>query len=204
MLSGNRIIFLDEPSTGMDPNTRRSLWAAIEEEKNKEGRALLLTTHSMEEAEQACSRIGKVMIELIFLMVLGIMVNGKLNCLGTKQQLKNRYGNRYFIFVQCKEERIPDVDKFIHENFPSSSLQEVHGVSGRKYDVGHLESLGKAFSLIEGFKKELEISEYSITQTTLEQVFLHFAKQQEERSADGNLWDIAYVIICRNVYLICI
>ena len=43
----------------MDPATRRLLWAAIETERVKEGRIILLTTHSMEEAEQACSKIGK-------------------------------------------------------------------------------------------------------------------------------------------------
>ncbi len=95
----------------MDPSTRRALWAAIEEEKNKEDRLVLLTTHSMEEAEQACSRIG-------------IMVNGQLKCIGSKQHLKDRYGSRYFVFINCEETAISRVDQFMQQFFPGSTLQE--------------------------------------------------------------------------------
>lgn len=57
-MSGNRIVFLDEPSSGMDPAARRALWKAIEYERKKPGRAFLFTTHSLEEADAVCTRIG--------------------------------------------------------------------------------------------------------------------------------------------------
>ena len=50
------ILFLDEPSTGLDPENRRQLWDLLVECKGK--RAVVLTTHSMEEADVLCSRIG--------------------------------------------------------------------------------------------------------------------------------------------------
>ena len=61
------LIFLDEPSTGLDPQSRRHLWAIIEEIK-KEGRTIILTTHSMEEAEVLCDTVsimdmGKIIAE---------------------------------------------------------------------------------------------------------------------------------------------
>lgn len=52
-----KILFLDEPTTGMDPNARRDLWAIIEEGR-REGKTILLTTHYMEEAEKLCDRVA--------------------------------------------------------------------------------------------------------------------------------------------------
>jgi ABC-type multidrug transport system ATPase subunit len=61
MLTGYKIVFMDEPSTGMDPGARRSLWSVITEAKGDtvEPKCIVLTTHSMEEAEAVCNRIGK-------------------------------------------------------------------------------------------------------------------------------------------------
>ncbi|CAK9113314.1 ABC transporter A family member 1 (ABC transporter ABCA.1) (AtABCA1) (ABC one homolog protein 1) (AtAOH1) [Durusdinium trenchii] len=72
-----RCIFLDEPTTGVDPESRRCMWKLIS--STMLGRAVILTTHSMEECEALCSRIG-------------IMVNGRLVCLGSASQLKATHG----------------------------------------------------------------------------------------------------------------
>ena len=50
------ILILDEPTTGLDPASRRQVWEVIE--KVKEGRSVILTTHAMEEADHLCTRIG--------------------------------------------------------------------------------------------------------------------------------------------------
>eukprot|EP01039_Chlorochromonas_danica_P018287 gene18287-21954_t len=71
------VLFLDEPSTGMDPVARRFMWRVISRLSTR--CSVMLTTHSMEEAEALCHRIG-------------IMVNGQLRCLGSAQHLKNRFG----------------------------------------------------------------------------------------------------------------
>jgi ABC-2 type transport system ATP-binding protein len=52
-----QLVLLDEPTTGLDPQSRRQLWERIEDFRNK-GHAVLLTTHSMEEAEAVCDRIA--------------------------------------------------------------------------------------------------------------------------------------------------
>merc|ERR1711990_379350 len=68
MIGEPSIVFLDEPSTGMDPVARRFMWEVIARLSTEEGRcSIILTTHSMEEAEALCTRIG-------------IMVNGKPWC----------------------------------------------------------------------------------------------------------------------------
>ena len=68
------ILFLDEPTTGLDPETRRNIWDILVAEK-KAGRTIVITTHSMEEADAVCSRIG-------------IMSKGCLRCLGSQTHLK--------------------------------------------------------------------------------------------------------------------
>ena len=69
-------IFQDEPTTGMDPGARRFLWDCINNIV-KDGRSVILTSHSMEECEALCGR-------------LAIMVNGMFRCMGSIQHLKNR------------------------------------------------------------------------------------------------------------------
>lgn len=58
MVSKPKIIFLDEPTTGLDPETRRQLWNILHECKKEKDRAMVLTTHSMEEADVLCNRIA--------------------------------------------------------------------------------------------------------------------------------------------------
>ena len=57
IVSSPKIIFLDEPTTGLDPETRRQLWNILQEVKRDSNRAMVLTTHSMEEADVLCNRI---------------------------------------------------------------------------------------------------------------------------------------------------
>ncbi|XP_074834153.1 phospholipid-transporting ATPase ABCA7 isoform X2 [Carettochelys insculpta] len=76
LLGAPPVIFLDEPTTGMDPRARRFLWNCILS-VIKEGRSVVLTSHSMEECEALCTRMA-------------IMVNGRFRCLGSVQHLKNR------------------------------------------------------------------------------------------------------------------
>ncbi|KAI7986720.1 ABC transporter A family member 2 [Camellia lanceoleosa] len=73
-----KLVILDEPTTGMDPITRRHVWDIIE--NAKKGRAIILTTHSMEEADILSDRIG-------------IVAKGTLCCIGTSIRLKSRFGS---------------------------------------------------------------------------------------------------------------
>ncbi|CAM9183085.1 unnamed protein product [Sphacelaria rigidula] len=83
MIGEPRVVFLDEPSTGMDPIARRFMWDIISRMTTKDREcSVILTTHSMEEAESLCNNIG-------------IMVNGRLRCLGSTQHLKHRFGKGF-------------------------------------------------------------------------------------------------------------
>jgi ATP-binding cassette subfamily A (ABC1) protein 3 len=77
LIGAPKVVLLDEPSTGVDPVSRRAMWSIIS--GAKKNRAVVLTTHALEEADVLCDRIG-------------IMVNGALQCLGTSQHLKSKFG----------------------------------------------------------------------------------------------------------------
>jgi len=88
MLGNPPIVFLDEPSTGMDPEARRFMWNVISRISTQRKRSsIILTTHSMEEAEALSTKIA-------------IMVSGELKCLGSVQHIKNKFGRGYEIEIK--------------------------------------------------------------------------------------------------------
>ncbi|MGA1976082.1 MAG: AAA family ATPase, partial [Conexivisphaerales archaeon] len=72
------VAFLDEPTVGMDPQSRHAVWDFVRELK-AQGKTVILTTHYMEEAEELCDRVG-------------IIDHGKLIALGAPKELKERFG----------------------------------------------------------------------------------------------------------------
>ncbi|XP_026331721.1 ATP-binding cassette sub-family A member 5-like, partial [Hyposmocoma kahamanoa] len=92
MVGSPRVVLLDEPSTGMDPRSKRFLWDTILASfQGKKG--AILTTHSMEEADALCSRVG-------------IMVKGGLRCIGSTQHLKNLYGAGYTLEMKIGQNNL--------------------------------------------------------------------------------------------------
>ncbi|XP_053180211.1 phospholipid-transporting ATPase ABCA1b isoform X1 [Scomber japonicus] len=162
------VVFLDEPTTGMDPKARRALWNCIHS-VIKEGRSVVLTSHSMEECEALCTRMA-------------IMVNGRFRCLGSVQHLKNRFGDGYTIILRVAG---PDPDllpvmKFIESELSGSTLKEKHRNMLQYQLPSSLTSLAHIFSILAKNKTTLRIEDYSVTQTTLDQVFVNFAKDQSD------------------------
>jgi ABC-2 type transport system ATP-binding protein len=89
-----RIVLLDEPTVGMDPQSRRAVWDFILELRDK-GKTIVLTTHYMEEAEELCDRVG-------------IVDHGKLIALGSPSDLKGDYGAKDLedVFIRLTGRRI--------------------------------------------------------------------------------------------------
>ncbi|XP_051002939.1 phospholipid-transporting ATPase ABCA3-like [Acomys russatus] len=156
------VIFLDEPSTGMDPRARRLLWDTVIKTRES-GKAIIITSHSMEECEALCTR-------------LSIMVKGRLTCLGSPQYLKKKFGNIYILKAKVKsEETSKDFKIFITLTFPGSDLkQENQGVLNY-YIPSKNNSWAKMFGILEKAKQQFNLEDYSISQITLDQVFLAFA-----------------------------
>eukprot|EP00658_Telonema_sp_P-2_P006414 TRINITY_DN12438_c0_g1_i3.p1 TRINITY_DN12438_c0_g1~~TRINITY_DN12438_c0_g1_i3.p1 ORF type:complete len:2202 (+),score=596.20 TRINITY_DN12438_c0_g1_i3:221-6826(+) len=171
LLGGPKIVFLDEPSTGMDPEARRFMWKVIA--STMAGRCVILTTHSMEEAEALSHKIT-------------IMVGGRLRCIGTNQHLKDKFGKGYSLEIRVPDSENLSVQTWINTTFPSSVLTENLG-SQLRYEIP-MEGLelSNAWETVEQGKREHGVTEYAISQTTLEQVFVRFASEQEEETGlDG-------------------
>lgn len=160
------IVFLDEPTTGMDPGARRHLWEVLLAVVAA-GQSIVLTSHSMEECEALCTR-------------LAIMVNGRFQCLGGPQHLKARFGSGYTVMAKVPMGAVEELAKLkasIETSFPRNRLKEEHqGMV--TYEV-HDTSWQSLFVVMENNNAALGLEDYSISQTTLEQVFLEFASKQE-------------------------
>jgi ATP-binding cassette subfamily A (ABC1) protein 5 len=166
-------ILLDEPSAGMDPSTRRLVWDTIKKTKNRNDSAIIMTTHSMEEAENLCDR-------------LAILINGRLSCIGSPEHLKMKFGDSYILELQSSnleqfhkevvERRSADGGDPLFDGhdyeMEKSSMDRV------KYKVKMTHHLGYVFEVMEDCKRRGLVSDYSFNQTTLEQIFINFAKQQ--------------------------
>jgi ABC-type multidrug transport system ATPase subunit len=168
------IVFLDEPSTGMDPVARRFMWRFISE--TMAGRVVVLTTHSMEECESLCNRIG-------------IMVDGGLSCIGTPQHLKNKFGKGYQLDISTTAENPSSIVSVVLKLFDleETALIEIHGGVMKFKIPGDNLCLADVFDMVENNREELLLLEYSVGQTTLEQIFIQFAQENDlERGQLGN------------------
>ena len=140
------------------------MWRLIA--KVSPGRAIVLTTHSMEEAESLSTKIG-------------ITVSGRLRCIGTGQQIKQRYGTGFQIDFTSSGRSSERALRWVQETFETSQVLEVHENS-LKVRTGKERSLGQIFGLIEDAKDNLDVTDYSVSETTLEQIFIHFARDQQQ------------------------
>ncbi|KAI8824447.1 uncharacterized protein EV422DRAFT_520128 [Fimicolochytrium jonesii] len=187
------VLFLDEPSTGIDPSARRRLWDILLGTKDR--RATVLTTHSMEEADILSTKIG-------------IQVAGRLRCFGTAQHLKSKFGEGYQLEVQthgasaaaARSSASPAqnaTDDAIVSVFPNAALVD-HFATMRRYRVPvsdfasnataeqapKVSGLGGAFEALEELRatRTSNIKNYAFSQTTLDQVFIDFAKGSQVAS----------------------
>nr|QNH67856.1 ATP-binding cassette transporter subfamily A member 1-like protein X2 [Brachionus rotundiformis] len=163
ILGNPKVICLDEPTSGMDAQVRRVLWKDILS-LIKEKRVVILTSHSMTECESLCTR-------------LAIMVNGRFRCLGSPQHLKSKYGNGYRIVLKIqnsdKNESILDL---IRENFTSPNIKDIHRDSIEFNLPFESNKLSHIFGVLEENKNNFQIQDYSISQSSLDQIFVNFSE----------------------------
>ena len=153
-------IFLDEPSSGMDAESRRAMWAVLAD--SAVGRALVLTTHSMDEAEALCSRVG-------------IMVAGRLRCLGSVAHLKATHGDGHTLELRTSAATAGSVAAFLAQELPSAVLIEEH--AGRlTYSVpSSTISLANVFEALEHARRDFGVTDFNLVQCSLEAIFVKLA-----------------------------
>jgi len=156
-----KIIFMDEPTTGMDPGNRRHVWNMIE--KVKKGRIVILTTHAMEEADVLGDQIA-------------IMSSGKLKCIGNSLHLKTKFGTGYRIRVVTPNELSDETKGFIKQHLPHGKLEDA--AAGSLTYTLPPEFNGEIPDFFAHLEKEEGhlVNDWGISQTTLEDVFLHLTR----------------------------
>jgi ABC-2 type transport system ATP-binding protein len=148
-------LFLDEPTTGLDPQARRQLWELIEEFK-KSGRTILLTTHYMDEAERLCDRVA-------------IMDHGKVIALGTPREL---------IAATCAEQMVEFTAGNVSHVLDVPALRRIQGVREVRTENGavllqvtELHTSVPAL-LAELTRQDVPLTELRTHSATLEDVFV--------------------------------
>ncbi|EFB17717.1 hypothetical protein PANDA_016243, partial [Ailuropoda melanoleuca] len=175
LLGEPSVIFLDEPSTGMDPVARRLLWDTVARARES-GKAIVITSHSMEECEALCTR-------------LAIMVQGQFKCLGSPQHLKSKFGSGYSLRAKVRsdgqQEALEEFKAFVNLTFPGSVLEDEHQGMVHYHLPGDDLSWAKVFGVLEKAKEKYAVDDYSVSQISLEQVFLSFAHLQPPAEDEG-------------------
>lgn len=166
-----KCVFLDEPTTGLDPETRRAVWRLIE--RARLGRAVVLTTHAMDEADALSQRIG-------------IMAKGTLRCLGSGLYLKNKFGGGFKIDVnfdsalqRTAPERVEAIKRFVMGIAPNATIEDAY--MGRlTFSVrrDHLR-VSELFARMLARPHDSDIVAWALRQSSLEEVFLMIAKEAE-------------------------
>jgi ABC-type multidrug transport system ATPase subunit len=109
-----RIIFFDEPTTGMDPVSRRNVWELMQ--SLKKDKTIILTTHAMEEADVLADRIA-------------VVVDGRIKCVGSPLNLKNIYGDGYKVSLVCEPGNEVNAIKLMDQIAPSNKFVDDSGGS---------------------------------------------------------------------------
>ncbi|HZQ58608.1 MAG TPA: ATP-binding cassette domain-containing protein [Acidimicrobiales bacterium] len=150
------VLFLDEPTAGLDPQSRLALWEILTE-LNREGQTILLTTHYMEEADQLCNRVA-------------IMDHGRILALDTPRALKQSIGADTIVTTRTNGD--PDA-------FATLLEEELEGVRRTRVADGAVQAnvqgasqlLPKIIHIAE--RHGLEVLDLSIAEPTLETVFIN-------------------------------
>jgi ABC-type multidrug transport system ATPase subunit len=166
LIGSVKVIFLDEPSTGVDPFARKSMLDVIQ--RYRKDRAIILTTHMMEEVDGLCNRVG-------------IMVNGDFRCINTINQLINSTNSGYQMEVSLTHlasgDNAQNLHDFIIEALPGSMLTEndslvmTYQIPAENNELSHIFEIGNEIKTKFG-------TEYVISQMTMDQLFLHLTHDQ--------------------------
>ncbi|KNC46862.1 ABC transporter A family member 10 [Thecamonas trahens ATCC 50062] len=172
LIGSPRILLLDEPSTGLDPASRQKLWDVILQYKSK--CAMLLTTHSMHEADALCDRIG-------------IFVNGEMKTIGSAPQLKFRYGKGYKLSVISSSDTVDDVIAYVESHIPSATvLNTLSGTTNFEVSKDAV-ALHRIFAAFDAAPDSLAIHETGVANSSLEEVFLKITDKYVYGKADMDL-----------------
>ena len=159
-LGNPSVIFLDEPSVGLDPYSRKILWESIK--KTKKDTTVIISTSNIQEAESLCDKIV-------------ILKEGVSQCIGSPKELISRYGSYLWVSFFSRPIEQDTVKKFIRSTFQGSEL--LYEIGGRqKFGLPTQQNeIDTVFRKIERARLDnrINIIDWSISSATLEDVYLN-------------------------------
>ena len=162
LVNDPEVVFLDEPTTGLDPQARRAVWEVIRKLKN-EGRTVMLTTHYLEEAEELADRVA-------------IMNHGKIAAMGTTEQIESRYGSGQKMIVKAND----DLLRFLQEN----TRLKVEKADGTV--VIHLRDRDDALVALGSIEESgAQWGDLTVRRDSLEDVFLRLVGPEGDSKQEG-------------------
>ena len=170
LIGGPPLLLLDEPTCGVDPGARRKIWNALTSVRKRFGSSMILTSHSMEECECLCSRVG-------------ILVAGRLRCLGSIQHLRAKYGQGYTIAIKFNRNRVGNkhylaaVRSFVEQRITSLTIADVHDTLLTYHVTDPSTTWSHMFNTLEKCQRKFGLEDYAVGDTTLEQIFVSFARE---------------------------
>jgi ATP-binding cassette subfamily A (ABC1) protein 3 len=177
-IGDSKLVFLDEPTSGMDPYSRRFTWNLLQ--KSRANRVIVLTTHFMDEADILGDRIA-------------IVSDGRLHCSGTSLFLKARFGAGYNLTaIKTRTGDPKAIAAFLQRFVPEASCVSDYGselvfqlptAAAAAASGSPTAALPNMLEALEENMQALGIEQYGISVTTLEQVFLRIAREREGDSA---------------------
>jgi len=168
-IGSSQVIFLDEPTTGMDAFSRRKIWDIIQ--RNKTDKIIVLTTHFMEEADFLGDKIA-------------IMSKGKIKAQGTSLFLKNHFGIGYHLHIIKNPNFNNDaMSQFIDKYIRGKQILQTGRGSGieitYQLPIAELKHFPNFLRSLEQNMVTLNMQSYGISITTLEEVFIKIALEDE-------------------------
>jgi len=162
---GSKVVFLDEPTSGMDPFSRRFIWNVIRQ--NRQDRCIVLTTHFMDEADLLGDRIA-------------IMAEGQLRCVGSSLFLKKEYGVGYHVTIEKSIDSAKvtaSVTDVVQRAVPEASvLSNVSSEITFRLPIDASDRFAEMFEQLDLKVTNGEIAMYGVGITTLDEVFLLVAR----------------------------
>ncbi len=148
------IAFLDEPTTGLDPQARRGLWSVIEDMRSK-GKTILLTTHYMEEAERLCDRVA-------------IIDYGQIIAMDSPRELINKYFKESAIQFELE----PAPPELVLQSFPGATQIMVSNSEVIIYSENIPATMSSILKYAEKTNQTEQLKNLYVREATLEDVFL--------------------------------
>ncbi len=163
-----KVIFLDEPTLGLDPSSRESMWRYIQRVAKEEKITIILTTHYMEEADKLCDRIG-------------IIDKGKIIALDTPSKLKARIGGD-IIKLKAKQNNILSIEILKHFTF----VRKIEDMNDERLLILSVDNASYNLPII---LKQIDVESVEVTSRTLNDVFLHFTGRNIREQPEGGFME---------------